>query len=170
MKGHQLWKTAQLPAHPFGVRERRRVLDAITGALVGLLTPGKWASFEGQIATQAAAEVDLDRAQALVGESPAHRAAAEAIANHLWEWDSRARLIEGFSEAAGALISSSGMPNKLKGARFLLQLASSPSEPLEWETAERNEYLRAVMTDPVLMRAARFAVLGTVEEVAGGVG
>jgi hypothetical protein len=62
------------------------------------------------------------------------------------------------------------MPNKLKGARFLLQLASSPSELLEWETAERNEYLRAVMTDPVLVRAARFAVLGTVEEVAGGVG
>lgn len=170
MKGHQLWKSAQLPAHPFGVRERRRVLDSITGALVGLLTPGKWASFEGQIATQAAADVDLDRAQALVGESPAHRAAAEAIANHLWEWDSRALLIEGFSEAAGALISSSGIPNKLKGARFLLQLASSPSELLDWEAAERNEYLRAVMTDPVLVRAARFAVLGTVEEVAGGVG
>ncbi|KQQ11276.1 hypothetical protein [Rathayibacter sp. Leaf296] len=170
MKGHQLWKNAQLPAHPFGVRERRRVLDAITGALVGLLTPGKWVSLEGQIATRAAADVDLDRAQTLVGERPVHRAAAQAIANHLWEWDTRALLIEGFSEAAGALISSSGMPNKLKGARFLLQLASSPSELLEWETGERNEYLRAVMTDPVLVRAARFAVLGTVEEVAGGVG
>lgn len=170
MKGHQLWKNAQLPAHPFGVRERRRVLDAITGALVGMLTPGKWASFEGEISMQAAADVDLDRAQALVGESAAHRAAAQAISSHLWEWDTRARLIEGFSEAAGSLISSSGMPNTLKGARFLLQLASSPSELLEWDPAERNQYLRAVMTDPVLVRAARFAVLGTVEEVAGGVG
>lgn len=170
MKSHQLWKIAQLPAHPFGVRERRRVLDAITGALVGMLSPGKWASFEGQISMHAAAEVDLDRAQALVGESAAHRAAAQAIANHLWEWDTRARLIAGFSEAAGALISSSGMLSKLKGARFLLQLASSPSELLEWDPAERNQYLRAVMTDPVLVRAARFAVLGTVEEVAGGVG
>ncbi|MPT13528.1 MAG: hypothetical protein E2601_01235 [Microbacterium sp.] len=170
MKGHQLWKDAQLPAHPFGVRERRRVLDAITGALVGLLTPGKWASFEGQISTLAAADVDLDRAQALVGESAAHRSAAQAIASHLWKWDTRALLIEGFSEGAGPLISSSGMPNRLKGARFLLQLVSSPSELLEWDPAERNEYLRAVMTDPVLVRAARFAVLGTIEEVAGGVG
>lgn len=170
MKGHQLWKNAQLPAHPFGVRERRRVLDAITGALVGMLTPGKWASFERQVLMQAAADVDLDRAQALVGDSAAHRSAAQAIASQLWEWDTRARLIEGFSETAGTLISSSGMPSTLKSARFLLQLASSPSELLEWDPGERNQYLRAVMTDPVLVRAARFAVLGTVEEVAGGVG
>lgn len=170
MRGHQLWKSAELPAHPFGIRERRRVLDTITGALMGMLSPGKWASFERQVSMQAAADVDLDRAQALVGESAAHRAAAHAIASQLWQWDTSARLIEGFGEAAGTLISSSGMSSKIKGARFLLQLASSPSELLEWDPAERNEYLRAVMSDPVLVRAARFAVLGTVEEVAGGVG
>ena len=54
--------------------------------------------------------------------------------------------------------------------RFLLQLASSPGELLDWDESERNQYLRCVFTNPALIRAARFAVLGTVEEVAGGVG
>ena len=62
------------------------------------------------------------------------------------------------------------MPNTIKGARLLLQLASSPGELLDWDEAERNRYLRCVLTDPALVRAARFAVLGTVDEVAGGVG
>jgi hypothetical protein len=69
-----------------------------------------------------------------------------------------------------ALTAAAGMPDATKGARFLLQLASSPGELLDWAEAERIKYLRCVLTDPVLIRAARFAVLGTVEEVAGGVG
>ena len=36
--------------------------------------------------------------------------------------------------------------------------------------AELNQYLRCAFTDPVLVRAARFAVLGTINEMAGGVG
>jgi hypothetical protein len=62
------------------------------------------------------------------------------------------------------------MPDTRKGARFLLQLASSPGELAEWDETELNQYLRCVLTDPVLVRAARFAVLGTIDEVAGGVG
>jgi hypothetical protein len=170
MRCHRQWKDAELPAHPFGVRERQRVLEALTTALAVMVAPGQWAAFEWQISGLAAEEVDLDRARALVGNAPAQRTATRSIASNLWQWNSPEALIRGFSDAVGDLMRSGRMPDTIKGARFLLQLASSPGELLDWDEAERNQYLRCVLTDPVLMRAARFAVLGTVEEVAGGVG
>ncbi|MCC6497881.1 MAG: hypothetical protein IT193_16640 [Propionibacteriaceae bacterium] len=170
IRHHRHWRDAELPAHPFGVHERKRVLDAITTAMAVMLAPGHWARFEHRIVGVAATDVDLDQAQALVGESPAQRGAAKAIATNLWQWNSAETFIEGFSQAAASLITSAGMSNTLKGARLLLQLASSPGELLDWDEAERNRYLRCVLTDPVLIRVARFAVLGSVEEVAGGVG
>jgi hypothetical protein len=170
MRHHRQWKDAELPAHPFGLRERQRVLDAFTTAIAAMLAPGKWASFEHRIAGLASTEVDLNRAHALIGDTPIQRAAATAIASNLWRWDSPGALIQGFSQATAQLTAAAGMPDATKGARFLLQLASSPGELLDWAEAERIKYLRCVLTDPVLIRAARFAVLGTVEEVAGGVG
>ena len=115
-------------------------------------------------------DVDLDRAQKLVGDTARQCAAGQAIASHLWQWSTPEALIRGFSEAISDLIMSSGMPDAMKGARFLLQLASSPGELLDWDRTELSQYLRCVLTDPVLIRAARFAVLGTLNEVAGGVG
>jgi len=170
IRHHRQWLDAELPGDPFGVRDRKRVLAAITTAMAVMLAPGQWARFEQRIVGMAAADVDLDQAHALVGESPAQRSAAKAIATNIWQWDSAETFIEGFSEAAAGLITSAGMPNTLKGARLLLQLASSPGELLDWDEAERNRYLHCVLTDPVLIRIARFAVLGSVEEVAGGVG
>lgn len=170
MRHHRQWKVAELPAHPFGLRERQRVLDAFTTTTAVLLAPGQWASFEQRIVGLSADEVDLNRAQSLIGDSVPQRAAAKAIASNLWQWDTPETLIRGFGEAIAGLTTASGVPNVMTGARFLLQLASSPGELLDWDEAERNAYLRCVLTDPVLMRTARFAVLGTVEEVAGGVG
>lgn len=170
MRHHRQWKDAELPAHPFGMRERQRVLDALTTALAQTLAPGQWATFEQRIVGLSPADVDLNRARALIGDAPAQRAAADAIANNLWQWNSPASLIEGFSQAIAVLAATAGMPDTTKGARFLLQLASSPGELLDWDEDERAQYLRCVLTDPVLVRAARFAVLGTVEEVARGAG
>ena len=170
VRHHRQWKDAELPAHPFGVRERKRVLDAITTGMAVMLAPGQWANFEHRIVGLTTDYVDLNRAQVLVGDSPAHRAAAQTIASNLWLWNTPETLIEGFSDAVADLIGSAGMPNTIKGARLLLQLASSPGELLDWDEAERDRYLRCVLTCPVLVRAARFAVLGTVEEAAGGVG
>ena len=167
---HRRWSDAELPAHPFGMRDRERVLQAITRAMVVMLAPGQWAHFEHQIAGVAAEDVDLNRAQRLVGDSTAHWATAQAIASHLWEWNTPEALIVGFSEAIADLARSSGMADIWKGARFLLQLVSSPGELLDWDHDELNQYLRCVLTEPVLVRAARFAVLGTINEVAGGVG
>lgn len=170
MRHHRQWKAAELPAHPFGMRERQRVLEAITSAMAILLSQGQWAHFEQRIIGVAPADVDLNQARALVGDKPVQRAAATAIANNLWRWTSAEELIQGFSEAIAELAMSARLPSATTGARFVLQLASSPSELLDWDDSEREQYLRCVLTDPVLIRAARFAVLGTVEEVAGGTG
>lgn len=170
MSHHRQWKDADLPAHPFGMRERQRVLDAISSAMASMLAPGRWAMFERRIRGVPPADIDLNQARALIGDTPPQRAAATAIASNLWQWNSPEALISGFSEAIAALATSAGMPDATKGARLVLQLASSPGELLDWDEAERAQYLRSVLTDPVLIRTARFAVLGTVEEVAGGVG
>lgn len=166
---HRRWSDAELPAHPFGVRDRQRVLQAITTAIAVMLAPGQWAHFEYQVSGTAWEDVDLNRAQKLVGATTPQLAAAEAIASHLWQWNTPGALIVGFSDAIADLAASSGMKDTGKGARFLLQLASSPGELVDWEEAELTTYLRCVFTDPVLLRAARFAVLGTINEMAGDV-
>lgn len=163
------WRDAELPAHPFGVRERQRVLDAFTTAIAMMLAPGRWASFEQEIVGLPAEEVDLDRAQALVGHSPAQRAAAESIAHNLWRWVTPEALIQGFSDAVSDLMMSARMPDTTMGARLLLQLAWCPGELLDWGESELDVYLRCVLTDPALMRAARFAVLGNAELLVGGI-
>lgn len=170
MRGHRQWKDAELPADPFGPWLRQRVLKAFTTALAATLAPGRWASFEQRIAGLGQTKVNLDRARALVGKSASHRTVAKTIGSNLWCWNSPAALISGFSDAIADLARSAGMPNPLIGARFLLQLASSPGELLDWDETERNLYLQCVFTDPVLIRAARFAVLGTDQVVAGDVG
>lgn len=167
---HRRWSAAELPAHPFGVRDRVRVLQTLTTAMAVMLAPGRWAHFEHQIADLAPEDVDLNRAQKLVGDTTPQRATAQAIASRLWEWNTPEALIVGFTAAISDLATSSGMKDTRKGARFLLQLASSPGELADWDEDELNHYLRCVLTDPVLVRSARFAVLGTIDEVAGGVG
>jgi hypothetical protein len=168
MRRQQQWKDAELPAHPFGVRERQRVLDAFTSATARMLTAGRWATFEQQIIGVAASDVDLSRAQTLVGENPDQRAAAKSIASNLWRWGNPDALVRGFSAAITELATSAGMPNPVRGARFLLKLATSPADLLDWEDAERSRYLRCVLSDPVLMRAARFTILGLAEDFGEG--
>lgn len=167
---HHRWSEAELPAHPFGERGRQRVLQKITTAMAVMLAPGQWAHFESEIAGIPPEDVDLNRAQKLVGDSTRQRATAQAIASHLWEWPTPEALIAGFSEAIADLAASSGMRDRVTGARCLLQLASSPGELVRWDKDELDQYLRCVLTDPVLIRAARFAVLGTIDEAPGGVG
>ncbi|NGN93187.1 hypothetical protein G5C66_10620 [Nocardioides sp. KC13] len=167
---HRRWTDAELPAHPFGVRDQQHVLQTITTAMAVMLAPGKWAHFEHQISGLAPEDVDLNRAQRLVGDTAPQWAAAQAIASRLWQWSSPEALIVGFADAIADLAASSGMPNRAKGARFLLQLASAPGEVADWDEDELNQHIRCVLTSPVLLRAARFAVLGTPDEVAGGLG
>jgi hypothetical protein len=168
LRMHRHWKDAELPAHPFGVRERDRVLESIVHATVALLAPGKWTVFEQQLASSGT-EPDLDKAQSLIGDSAVQREAAQNIASNLWRWDTAAALTTGFADAIAGLTAASRLNSARRVASFLLQLVTSPGDLLDWEEGERQALLQSVLTDPVLVRVARFAILGSDPELVRGI-
>ncbi|MFC8439241.1 hypothetical protein ACFUJT_13705 [Streptomyces griseoincarnatus] len=164
ISSHHDWDDADLSADPFSHRQQQLVLDAITKTLVSLLAGARWAHLEQKRARLNSRKSPgmLDEMRELVGASTAQRAVARFIASHLWQWvDSPLALREGFREAINVISVESGFSDSRTAARFLLLLASRPGSLTVWDEAERNEMLRCVMSSPVLLRAARFAVLGT---------
>ncbi|MFF0892281.1 hypothetical protein [Streptomyces sp. NPDC003278] len=164
ISSHHDWGDADLSADPFSHRQQQLVLDAITKTLVSLLAGTRWAHLEQKRArlNSRMSPGMLDEMRELVGASTAQRAVARFIASHLWQWvDSPLALREGFREAINAISFESGFSDSGTAARFLLLLASRPGSLTVWDEAELNGMLRCVMRSPVLLRAARFAVLGT---------
>jgi hypothetical protein len=161
--GHYHWNHADLSADPFSHRQQQLVLEAITTALVSLIAGARWAHLEQKRArfNSRAPMGMLDEMRKLVGEATAQRAVAQYIARHLWQWDSPLALQEGFREAIDVISVNSGFGDARTAARFLLLLASKPGSLAVWDEAERDMMLRCVMSSPALIRAARFAVLGT---------
>jgi hypothetical protein len=104
----------------------------------------------------------LGEMQAMVGISSSHKALAKDIADRLWQWSaSTDALLAGFVAAIAPMAASSGIDDPHLAARFLLLLARSPGRVAEWNSSKRDELLDRVVTTPVLVRAARFAVLAT---------
>ncbi|WP_433435410.1 hypothetical protein [Nonomuraea sp. CA-141351] len=164
--GHRRWLDADLPADPFAHRQREQALSAITTALVSLVAGKRWARLERRRVPLSGRKPPdlLDEMQELVGDAPLQRAVAQQIADHLWQWlDSPAALREGFAEAIAAIAGGSGIGDSRTAAEFLLQLASRPGHLASWGETERDRFLNCVLHSPVLIRAARFAVLGTEE-------
>ncbi|MEU6410326.1 hypothetical protein [Microbispora sp. NPDC046933] len=163
IQGHRRWLEANLPADPFACHQQEQALSAITSALVSLIAGNRWARLERKRVPggdRKAPDV-LDEMQKLVGEAPAQRAVAQQIAGHLWQWlDSPAAMREGFSNAIAPIAAANGIDNLHTAADFLLRLASRPGTLARWDKTERDELLNCVLRSPVLIRAARFAVLG----------
>jgi hypothetical protein len=164
IRGHHRWQDADLSADPFSYRQRQLALDAITAALVSLTAGKRWAHMErrrGRLSAHKRADM-LDEMQKLVGEAPAQRAVARYIAGHLWQWeDSLPALRKGLSEAIGPIATDTGIDDRRVAAEFLLLLASTPGSLESWDEIEREKLLRCVLMSPVLIRAARFMILGT---------
>ncbi|GIH71560.1 hypothetical protein Mth01_38130 [Sphaerimonospora thailandensis] len=176
--GHCRWLDANLPADPFARRQQEQALNAIATALVSLVAGSRWARLERKrvpVGNCKAPDV-LDEMQELVGEAPTQRAVAQQIAGHLWQWlDSPAALSEGFANAIAPIAAANGIDDPHTAADFLLRLASRPGSLASWDKTERDRLLNCVLRSPVLIRAARFAVLGTEdlrdisdESIAGG--
>lgn len=158
---HNEWSRAQLPGDAFARYQQWVARDAITRALVSLLAGSHWARLEGIIENVDDATEYLEDMQKCVGESDRHRALAAQIGRSLWNWLTPATLLVGFAETMTAALRNSGLANYPTAARFLLTLAGRPGDILQWDPAERDEMLEHVIGAPVLLRAARFAVLGT---------
>ncbi|MDR8409765.1 hypothetical protein MTP10_13570 [Nonomuraea sp. 3-1Str] len=161
---HHRWQNADRSPDPFADRQRERVLDAITTALVSLVAGNRWARLERKrLPLINSKQPDmLDEMQRLVGDSPMQRAVAKQIATHLWRWaDSATALREGFSNAIASLAAVNGIGNVQYAAELLLLLAREPGCLANWNSTERDTLLNSVLHSPALIRAARFAVLGT---------
>ncbi len=164
--GHHRWLDADAPADPFTRHQREQVLNAITTALVSLAAGSRWAKLEHKrLPVDGYKPTDvLDEMRELVGQAPRQRAAAHQIASHLWQWaDSPAAMNEGFASAVRIIAAASGIDDPHTATDFLLPLVTRPGSLASWDESERDQLLECVLRSPVLIRAARFAVLGTAD-------
>jgi hypothetical protein len=160
-EGHRLWAQAELPPDAFAAYEQETAMDAIARAIPMMVCGSRWADLERQLASADDPADYLDRMQDLMGISVAHKALGEAIAYNLYKWLSAGTLLLGFNEVIASALTENGLKNQPTAARFLLTIASRPGYILDWPRADRNHLLERIVASPVLLRAARFAVLGT---------
>lgn len=157
IEGYQLWATADLPGDVFAQHQRDRVLEAITSALVALVAGGRWARAERNLA---GAHDPLKNLRDAVSDDIDQWRVADTIGKQLWKWQSPSAMVAGFADVMQSTLNGRGLREHPSAARFLLTLADRPGEVTRWTVAERNGLLQKVLNAPVLLRLARYAVLG----------
>jgi hypothetical protein len=103
----------------------------------------------------------LQEMQDTVGISDAHKSLAAEIGQSLYRWLTPETLVSGFAQVIAPALSDNGIKKQPSAARFLLTLAGRPGHIVDWAPSDRDYLLERVIASPVLLRAARFAVLGT---------
>jgi hypothetical protein len=159
---HQRWLNADLPANPFARHQRDVVLRAITSELVSLASGSqRWSRLERALDHQNLLE-HVDEMESHVGDSRPQRAAAQQIAQKLWNWAQNPEdRSQDFATAITDLAVAAGVADHLDLAMFLLSLTDSPGTLANWDPPDRVEMIETILRSPTLVRAARFAVLGT---------
>ncbi|NMM24051.1 MAG: hypothetical protein HHJ11_11220 [Phycicoccus sp.] len=160
--GHSLWVRAKVPQDAFAARQRELATDAFSRSIVCMVCGNHWANLERKVETADDPANYFDEMCDLMGTSEAHKSLGRAIARNLWGWLSPGALAVGFSEVAASALTENGVRNQPTAGRFLLTLAGRPGYILDdWNEGDRAYLLERVVASPVLLRAARFAVLGT---------
>ena len=158
---HLAWSTAERPADPFASRQCDMVLDAITRAIASLIGQSYWAGVERKMTHASDLTAFIGDMEACVGEISSHRKLADRIAHSLWDWSTPEALLTGFTDALGGIMPGSKTAENQDTARFVLTLSDQPGQILVgWSPSECEDLLAKVIASPVLLRAARFAVLG----------
>lgn len=160
IEGANAWATAELPGDPFASRQQSVVLDAITRALVSGIAGSHWANLEHRLVDTDQVIDHLDDMHDAIGLSPDQQEIADKIAAHLWEWMEPGAMLAGFARLIDPVLRRSGIADVPAAARFLLLFAGRPWCLASWSSASRDALLRGITISPVLVRAARFAVLG----------
>ncbi|WJR32511.1 hypothetical protein P3F83_18565 [Mycobacteroides immunogenum] len=160
-QAYRMWAEAERPGDPFGQYVQRCVLEALTREAVSSVTGTFWASVERRFPDTEQAIDFLNQLRDAVGISQPQKALAEDISRALWEWSTPDKLLIGFEGLIGPTLRQRGLGEVPSASRFLLRLAGRLDGILEWDESERDKILEAVVMSPVLLRAARFAVLGS---------
>lgn len=161
VQGYQVWADADLPGDVFAQFQRDEVLEAITRAVVCLVGGGRWTAVERQL-LRAAEPLDfIDDLKAAVGESEEQKRIAHTIGMSLHSWLDPISLLTGFAEVMQGALRANNLAGHDSAPRFLLTLAGRSGLVANWPIIERGHLLQAVVSTPLLLRAARFAVLGT---------
>ncbi len=161
IEGAATWAGADLPGDPFAVRQQDHVLTAITRKLVTVIANSThWTNLELRLARTDHLIDHLDHMRVAVGVDDRHKALAAKIAANLWDWAEPAQMLAGFDAVIAPTLEHARMTEQSGVARFLLLLAGKPWHLASWDPTAREQILRGVTASPVLMRAARFAVLG----------
>lgn len=173
IQADHLWSGADLPADPFALRQQDLVRDAIARAVSSLLTGMHWANLERRMEAADDLIQHLDDMRMCVGESAGQKALGHDIGSRLWSWLTPEDLLVGFARTMAGTIRDAGMAQAPAAPRFLLLLAGRPGDIANWSVKQRDQLIQGVIGSPVLLRAARYAVLGTralnnVDEIAGG--
>jgi hypothetical protein len=156
---HLMWSSAERPADPFAGHQCAVVLDAITGEIASLIGQGYWAGVERRMRHATDLTAYVDDMKACVGTIGSHKELADRISRHLWAWPTPQSLLAGFTEALTVLHSKAAAGHDVP--RFLLTLADQPGRIMtDWSPSECEDMLAMILASPVLLRAARFAVLG----------
>jgi hypothetical protein len=157
---YRLWSSAELPADPFAMHLRHIVLEAITRSVAMMLCGSHWAKLERTLRGADDVADYLQEMRDLVGNSSAHKSIAAAIGKNLHRWLTPEKFMLGFAEVIAPALRDHGLKNQPSAAQFLLTLAGRPGYISDWAQRDRYYLLERVIASPVLLRAARFAVLG----------
>jgi hypothetical protein len=161
IQGYELWAAADLPGDVFAQFQRDEVLEAITRAAVCLVAGGRWTGIERQI-LRAVDPLDfINDLQAAIGDKDDQKRLAKAIGMSLHSWLDPVSLLTGFAEVIQETLRANNLTGHDSAPRFLLSLAGRVGLVANWPVVERGILLQAVVNTPLLVRAARFAVLGT---------
>ena len=158
---YQLWAQADLPGDVFAQHQRDVVLEAITRALVSLICGGRWATVERSLARANDPLDVLESLEQAVGETDDQKKLARSIGKKLYAWLEPASLLTGFAEVIERTLRASGSSAHDSAPRFLLTLAGRPGQVTQWRPTDRSLLLQQALASPVLLRAARYAVVGT---------
>ena len=155
----RMWASAALPANPLAQHERRSVLRAVTSHIACLVSGHYWAHLEQRASGEVPATGVLRHA---VGTADYQMALAGLIAARLDAWAKEQP--EPRAADLGSLIERHVPRARLgagpaRRAELLLRLASDPATIAAWPQDEVSAAIEQVILIPVLMRAARFAVL-----------
>jgi len=158
---HNMWATAELPADAFAAHEQFDVLEAIARANASLLGGSHWAALERKLARANDLADHLEEMQESLGITASHKSLAAEIGRNLYRWSDAPTLIAGFDQVLASTLAENKIKDQPSAARFLLTLAGQPGRIAAWPEKDRDYLLERIINSPVLMRAGRFAVLGT---------